>query len=158
MNAHFESAIKAALRINKQVGSFWKDLVLFAVESNPKDEEQLKEAFSVAEKEARTTVAKGTKLSNIAAYRSAKSVILAAYRNDVAVVNAEGVVRGKTEVEKDIKAVKAEGKTELDRFKSLMNSLSAVSVKFERKDEYATAFMLVKEECDKIAEKLATFG
>lgn len=150
MNKHYETALKAVVAIEAKGSNFWQNLVLFVADVKPADEAALKVAFGHEEKQQ--TVTK-KKLSTFGAYRSAKSVIFAALKCDVALMDGEKV-RGKTEVEKDIKAAKADGKTELDKFKSAMNTATLIAIKLEGKDAYAEAFMLSKALTDKLAELL----
>lgn len=151
MNANFEAALKAVVKIEATQGNFWKSLVLFVKDVAPKDEDALKDAFTREEKAQNVTK---KKLSSFGAYRSAKSVVFAALKHDVALMDGENV-RGKTEVEKDIKALKGDTKTEFEKFQHVITSATAIADKLESKDDVAAAFMLVKSLMDSLAVTLS---
>jgi hypothetical protein len=69
----------------------------------------------------------GVKLNTIGAYRSTKSVIAAAARYGVAIVDQKGNVRGKTEVEKEIKDLRQPEAA----IKTVERSITAITGKYE---------------------------
>lgn len=151
MNTHFITALKAVVAAESKASNFWSNLVLFVKDTNPKDEEALKVAFTSEEKAQNVTK---KKLSSFGAYRSAKSVIFAALKHDVALMDGEKV-RGKTEVEKDIKALKADGKSAIDKYKHVITSANALADQLETEADLGEAFILTKSLLDKLADALA---
>lgn len=146
-NVHYTAALKAVVASESKASNFWQSLVLFVMDEKPASKDALKGAFEREEK-AQTVTKK--KLSTFGAYRSAKSVITSALVYDVALMDGEKV-RGKTEVEKDIKAMKANDKTELDKFKATLNTANAIGIKLETEADLSEAFVLA----DGLARKLA---
>jgi hypothetical protein len=82
-----------------------------------------------------------------AAYRSAKSVITTAVALSIALKNADGKYKGKTELEKEIKEGKV-GKSEFEKFKSSMNTATLIFGKLDALDDVRNAKELVRQLAD----------
>ena len=96
----FDDVVKLARASEGKAGQLWTAMVLFCMDRAPADDKAAKELFKAHEKQEERV-----KLQTIGAYRSAKSVIVAALKFGVT-LNVGDKVRGKTEVEKEIKDLK----------------------------------------------------
>ena len=99
---------------------------------------------------------KAPALKNIGAYRSAKSVALKALEVGVCLLYEKGKPKGKTQVENEIKELANESvKTPLDKFRSTMNTATAIGDKLLTEMELLSALQLVKELNDKLVADYA---
>lgn len=102
----FEEVAKIAKAANAKATGLWAAMVRFADTQglHVAGEDMAKEIFKAKEK----AVDEGSKvkLQAITAYRSSKSVIISAVKFGIPLTSGPGKVRGKTDVEKDIKAMR----------------------------------------------------
>jgi hypothetical protein len=122
MNKNFEIAAKAVKSITGKSVSLWENLVLFAVAMDPTTEP--KENFKTEERLARTEVK--VEIGKNSTYRVAKGVIVNALAKGVALLDADGKPRGKTDIEDQLKAAKVK-KSAADRFKIVMASANTIA-------------------------------
>jgi hypothetical protein len=150
MNVNFEVAAKAAKSINGKSGSLWHAMVLFQQDYMRLDKDELKSVIKGQEQEANAALR--IKVGTNSTYRVVKGVILSAVEYGVSLIDKRGKVRGKTEVEADIKEVKGE-KSAVDKFKSTMTTANAIADKLLTGDLPVSAG-LVKELFDKLADRI----
>lgn len=151
INAQFKTAVTALVANVKSGNNFWNSIALFANEHYGKG---LEEAFRINEIDAESSIKglAGIRLQTLGAYRSAKSVIRSANKLNIKVV-VDGKVRGKTEVEQDIKSQKQD-KPALDKFRTSMTTATTLADGVETSEELGQAFMLAKALTDKLQTKL----
>lgn len=137
-------AIEVAARMQRNGVSLWGSLaVALAQYVDTKDVDGAKACIKVGEDEYVQAHPKGAKPSELSAYRSAKSVALAAVKGCIALVDEAGKARGKTEVEGDIKAGKDE-KTPIQKLSHTLKTMEALVQQCEGAD-YAEARKMIAE-------------
>lgn len=140
----------AAVATQKRGDGLWNHFAKYVDEVKPDSlsGEELKAKMSETlkhdEKVYRKMHPKTPKLGTIGAYRSAKSVILAAIEQGISLVDGEGKVRGKTEIEKQLKELKVE-KTPMEKFRLMHSSLSAIASVLTDSAELKEAAQLVED-------------
>jgi hypothetical protein len=150
MHELFKNAVTTAKGLDRKGTSMWEDLVNFSVTVEG-DRKALDASFKKQEREAVIEVK--YEMDKNSTYRAIKSVIGKARELDVLLI-IDGKVRGKTEVEKECKAKAeetAKPKSELDKFKSTMNTANAIADKLEAKDAVMAA-ALVQDLLAKLVE------
>jgi hypothetical protein len=150
MNVNFETVAKAAKTINGKAGGLWHAMVLFQQDYASLDKDQLKVTIKGQEQEANAALR--IKIGENSTYRVVKGVILSAVELGISLINKHGKVRGKTEVEADIKEVKGE-KSAVDKFKSTLSTANSIADKLLTGDLPVSAG-LVKELFDKLADRI----
>lgn len=135
----FSEIVTLAKQTEARGAKLWNSMVEFAVGTGVNDAETLKATFKNHEKEQKDAP-KGVNLQSIGAYRSAKSVILAATTHGVQVM-VGGKVRGKTEVEKELRAMKEPEATIATIQRSIELAVKKLAEVTE-KDDAMTAFQL----------------
>lgn len=177
MNVNFEAAAKACVSIEKKITGFWSSLAMaaldFSVKARGEDGSVIATYAGVEAKDAvgkefktnETEYKAATKraLSEFGAYRSAKSVILQAMELDVPLFE-DGKVRGKTEVEKAIAAVKEDNtsaKRTIDKIKGALDMVNKL-VDSDKSDmehaDYVAATLLARDLTDKLVALATASG
>lgn len=151
MHALFKNIGLTVKGLERKGTSLWEDLVNFSVtvEGN---RDTLDKAIKQQKREV--LVEMKVEVDKNSTFRSAQSVILKARANDVKLLDDNGKVRGKTEVEKECKALEEEskdGKPAIDKFKTTMNTANALADKLEAKD-CVVAAALVQDLLAKLVE------
>lgn len=156
----FAQVYDVAVDSQKRVVLLWNTVALFAAStltdqikkaSGPEGDkgEALRAAFKGYETEAETAHGeKAVKLNEIGAYRSAKSVISAAARYGVPLME-KGKVRGKTEVEKAVKDLR-EKPTPLENFNRALTMAENVVKEIGDKADIAVAYGRTKALLEKV--------
>lgn len=142
----FAAVVKEALAVQTKTGGLWVAMVYFAISNEvykAGDYDEMKAEFASHEK--LTKESKDVALQKIGAYRSAKSVVMASMEYGVNLVDKNGAVRGKTEVEKDIREQRSEETTPLQRFQTSVNRATGQMDKVKDAQEIAAAYVLAKQ-------------
>lgn len=153
VDTDFEAAFKASRNVDKEGGKVWDGVVKFAQTSKLMfmvDEKHRKARFE--EEEERVETAHKQSPKEFGAYRTAKSVCLSAIKYKVALFDGEGKVRGKTAVEKDLKAAKASEKPAIDKWQATFNSLNSLTNDLEGLEDLNVAFTNIDALRNKLAE------
>lgn len=150
MHTHYEKAAACVKTLNKKGEGLWSHLVLFAVEVGVHGHDVLKDNFKEQEKLA--TVEAKVEMGKNSTYKVAKSVLVRACEYGVAIVDASGKPRGKTDIEKELEAHKTK-KPAPDRFKIVMNSASTIADELTA-HECITATALVQDLLNKLAPRI----
>lgn len=161
-NYTFTAAADNAIAIEKKSGGLWNNLagwvgtevVPFITAEGEEVKDLVKVAIATAEQEYATAHPKASKLSEVGAYRSAKSVVIKACSLGVPLTN-EGKVRGKSEVEADINAKKAE-KTPMEKYRGTASVLASIGDTLLTPDELKEAIALLEEQATKLRTFMAT--
>lgn len=160
MNVNFQKAGEAAVSVQKKGAGMYGLLVFFLVDINPTHasgssvKETCAKVFKACEKAFAQENPKAEKLGSIGSYRSAKTVLLQAVEYGVQVLDANGKPRGKTEVEKELAAMK-EPKTSMDKFKAAMTTADKMVDDLVGTSELALAYSLAKTLHDKLVHTYA---
>lgn len=157
----FGDVAKVAQDVQKRGTELWATMCLFVAVAasgaftGAKSDEG--KALKLVFKENETSHEKATEtnLNTIGAYRSAKSVINAAARYGVGILDAKGNARGKSEVEGDLKKVRQPQSA----FTTIQRSFSAIEGKLAEvtdRGEAAIMFGLAKQCFEKVKERCGT--
>lgn len=142
MHALFKSAVTTAKSMDKKGTSMWEDLANYSL-SIEGDEANLDKQFKAEERLSIVEVK--YEMDKNSTYRAIKSVLKKARRLDVKLVDENGKVRGKTDVEKECKALEDGDKSDkpaIDKFKAVMNTANTLADKLEAKDAVMAAALV----------------
>lgn len=135
----FSEIVTLAKQSEARGAKLWNSMVEFAVSTGTNDAEALKDTFKNHEK-AQKDAPKGVNLQSIGAYRSAKSVILSATKHGVQIM-VGGKVRGKTDVEKELRSLK-EPEAAIATIQRSIELAAKKIADLTEKDDAMTAFQL----------------
>jgi len=139
--SNFEMLVAEAKLEQKKGVNVWTHMVRFAsFDVAPLNEEGLKAAFKVQEQKYKE---QGVNLPELGSYRSSKSVVVTAVKLGIAIMVGDKV-RGKTEVEKDIKALK-EKEQPIDTIKRAFTLIGKKIGECNSVEEANTIYMLAKD-------------
>lgn len=140
--SNFEMLVAEAKLEQKKGSNVWTHMVRFAVMdvSLVDGADALKDAFKAQEQKYKE---QGVNLPEMGSYRSSKSVVVSAFKLGVPVM-VGGKVRGKTEVEKDIKALK-EKEQPIDTIKRAYTLIGKKIGECNSVEEANTIYMLAKD-------------
>ena len=164
MKYNFETAAKYAVDASKKEGNLWSNLSGYIGElAQFHDVENVKLVLKNREKEY--VDLHSVKLQQIGAYRSGKSVCMAALKCGVKLLDDNGNSRGKSEVEKEIKENKAD-KPLMDKIQATANTMNSLLDQLADIDDARMSLILVdmlREKCSNIiteicAEELQEFS
>lgn len=154
MKYNFETAAKYAVDSEKKAGNLWNNIAGYVGElAQFHDADNISSVLKNKETEY-STIHK-TKLSTIGAWRSAKSVCMSAVKVGVALLNENGEARGKSDVEKDVRALKEE-KPVIDKIQSTCNTLSALLEQLADVDDARMALIMIDQLRDKAGVAIGT--
>lgn len=139
--SNFEMLVAEAKLEQKKGVNVWTHMVRFAVLDVPRTgDDVLKDAFKAQEQKYKE---QGVNLPEMGSYRSSKSVVMSAFKLGVPVMVGDKV-RGKTEVEKDIKALK-EKELPIDTIKRAFTLIGKKIGECNSVEEANTIYMLAKD-------------
>lgn len=147
LNASIIAAVAAAKSVEASSGKVWNGIAEFAINEGL-NEDTAKDAFK--EQENLYMEKHKVQPSTYSTYRSAKSVCMNALKNNIDLVDAEGKPRGKTEIEKAIKAARDENKTPFDKWIGMFDRLNEQTNSLMGVTETSQAWQAV----DKLQKKL----
>lgn len=160
----FTSAADAAIASEKKAGNLWLNLAGWVateiapmVQGKEDARELVKGAIDNAQEGYAEAHPKAKKLSEIVAYRSAKSVVLKAIECKITLVNDNGKVKAKSEVEAEIKEGKEE-KTPIEKFRIVSTSLASIADNLLTESELLEAIMVLNDMKNKLSEFAATIS
>lgn len=146
----FNKAADSVSVLKKKGEGLWASLALAvhewrSTQDAPATEDGAKEMFTSEEK--RINKEKLVVMGENSTYRVCKSVLLAAVRYDIPLVDADGKARGKTDVEAAVKDEKG-AKSPAEKFKAALANATKAVDKMEEKEELEMAYLLAKELTD----------
>lgn len=150
LNENYKSVANAVKGINAKGRSMWAALVAFTLESNTNGHESLKDNFKAQEKLALGEMK--LEMGKNSTYKVAKGVLVRATEYGVAITDPKGKPRGKTDIEKELAALKGE-KSPADKFKVAMTTANTIADKLLDTD-CPTAAALVSDLYAKIAARM----
>jgi len=140
MKSNFEMLVAEVKAEQKKGVNVWTHMVRFVACDVGGDEEAVKAAFKAQEADYKD---KGINLPEMGSYRSSKSVCCTAVKLGIALLVGDKV-RGKTEVEKDIKALK-EKELPIDTIKRAFTLIGKKIGECNSVEEANTIYMLAKD-------------
>lgn len=150
LNNHIIDAVKAAKSVDATTGKVWAGVVSF-IYAEGVTKENFKEAFK--EQERAYEEQYKVQPSSFSAYRSAKSVANNALKNGIELM-VDGVIRGKTEIEKANKDAKADKKSSYDKWVSMYDKLNEQTNALMTEYEIVQAYGAVDKLRSKLSEML----
>lgn len=115
--------------VEEATNQWWKGLVSACIDQqfyalDPDDKAGVKERWAGVFETAYKDKTGATKMPG--AYRSSKSLVMRAIRLDVELLDSEGNARGKSEVNTECNEREKEGKTNVDKLLSTLNTASTL--------------------------------
>jgi hypothetical protein len=132
LNEHYKAATKEVKSIDRKAVSLYGNLGAFVLSVcydngiAPMAGTDIKPTFAFQERMA--VVEEKVKMGENSTYRSIKSVLCTAVGLGVVLIDSAGNLKGKSEVEAEIKALKND-KTELEKFKSAIETATHIKDK-----------------------------
>lgn len=150
---NFLTAANAAMVVQQKGDSLYKYLALYAAPFIAAPAVNVRPMLEAGFKSQEMAFYETTKnrVGKLAAYRSNKSVLLAAAEYGIVLLDGDGKVKGKTAVEKEIKEAKGE-KTPMEKFKVVMGTLATVADKLVMEGDLGEAALLT----DNLSKALLT--
>ena len=144
LNGNYVNATKAVKAIDKKTGGLWTALGLFTVDISyanglPAVGTDIKPAFQSQEKQASVEVS--VEMASNSTYRVAKSVLVNCVAAGISIVDGKGKLRGKTELEDELKALK-EPKSALEKLTAAMAIVDKQLKLLDAKDMLTAAQLL----------------
>jgi hypothetical protein len=151
LNGNYVNAVKAVKILDSKAGSLFKNIGLFVVDvaygnGLPATGTDIKPVFKAQEMMA--SVEHKVAMGENSTYRVVKNLLVNCVAKGVSIVDANGKLKGKTELEKELALLKEE-KSAIEKFKATMGTAEKIAAQLDARD-IPNALAMIKSLMDSV--------